>query len=57
MYFESRKADNARDMSLSVNLLTFVDTYKYIGHIILNDLDDDADMQAKVNMLYAKSNI
>ena len=57
MYFESRKADNARIMTLGGNVLTFVDTYKYLGHVIRNDLDDDADMQAKVNMLYAKSNL
>ena len=44
-------------MTLGGNVLTFVDTYKYLGHVIRNDLDDDADMQEKVNMLYAKSNL
>ena len=44
-------------MTLGGNVLTVVDTYKYLGHVIRNDLDDDADMQEKVNMLYAKSNL
>ena len=34
-----------------------VTSYKYIGHEICHDLSDEADIEAKVRLLYAKCNM
>ena len=57
MYFDSRNANLAREMTLGGKKLNFATSYKYPGHVICNDLSDEADIQAKVRLLYAKSNI
>ena len=47
MYIDSRKAGNAQNMTIGGKMLN-VDTYfSYLGHIICNDLSDDADLKAK----------
>ena len=53
MYFDSRNANLAREMTLGGKKLNFTTSYKYI----CNDLSDEPDVQVKVRLLYAKSNI
>jgi len=35
----------------------FTDQYKYLAHIISNDLRDDADISRQTRLLYARANI
>ena len=56
MYFDSRNANLAREMTLGKKL-NFATSYKCLGHVICNDLSDEADIQAKVRLMYAKSNM
>ena len=57
MYFDSRNANLAREMTLRRKKLNFAASCKYLGHDICNDLSDEADIQAKVRLLYANSNM
>ena len=57
MYFDSRNAILAREMTLGRTKLNFATSCKYLGHVICNDLSDEVDIQAKVRHLYAKSNM
>ena len=56
MYIDSRKACNARTMTIGGEILNVVTAFSYLGHIICNDLSDDADLKAKSRQMYAKSN-
>ena len=44
-------------MTLGITKLNFATSCKYLGLVICNDLTDEADTQAKVRLIYAKSNI
>ena len=57
MYFDSRNANLAREMTLGGKKLNFAIGYKYLGHVICNDLSDEADIQAKVRLQYSKNNM
>ena len=57
MYVDSRKVEVARPMMIGGDKLNFVTTYTYLGHIIRDDLSDEADVKAKARQLYAKSNM
>ena len=57
MYFDSRNANFAREITLGRTKLNFSTSCKYLGHVICNDLSDEADIQAKVRLIYAKSNM
>jgi len=37
--------------------MDFTDQYKYLGHIIANDLRDDADISLQTRLLYARANM
>ena len=37
--------------------LNFATSYKYLVHVICNDLSDEAHIQSKVRLLHAKSNM
>ena len=56
MYIDSRKAGNAQSMTIGGKILNVVTSFSYLGHIICNDLSDDADLKAKTRQMYAKSN-
>ena len=56
MYIDSRKDCNARTMTIGGKILNVVTSFSYFGHIICNDLSDDADLKAKSRQMYAKSN-
>ena len=55
-YIDSRKAGNAQSMTIGGKILNTVTSFSYLGHIICNDLSDDADLKAKSRQMYAKSN-
>ena len=42
---------------LGQNTLHVTKSYTYLGHIITDNLCDDADIKAKVGCLYGRSNI
>ena len=56
MYVDSRKAGNAQITTIGGITLNVVTSFSYLGHIICNDLSDDADLKAKTRQMYAKSN-
>ena len=56
MYIDSRKAGNARSMTIGGKILNVVTAFTYLGHIICDDLSDEADLKAKSRQMYAKSN-
>ena len=56
MYIDSRKAGNARSMTIGGKILNVVTAFSYLGHIICDDLSDEADLKAKSRQMYAKSN-
>ena len=53
---DSRKAGHDGRFDLGGTPIMNVTRYKYAGHIISNDLSDDADIQAKVRLRNAKTN-
>ena len=55
MYIDSRKAGNAQSLTIGGKQLNVVTSFSYLGHIICNDLSDDADLKAKARQRYAKS--
>ena len=56
LYMDSRKAGNAQIMTIGGKILNVVTSFSYLGHIICNDLSDDADLKAKTRQMYAKIN-
>ena len=57
MFFDTRKTGNVTSIRLGDLALNFTSSYKYLGHIITNDLSDDADIKEKIGSLYAISNM
>ena len=55
MYIDSRKAGNVQSMTIGGKILNVVTSFSYLGHIICNDLSDDADLKAKSRQMYAWS--
>ena len=41
---------------LGDTVLSVVQIYRYLGHIITNNLSDEADMEDKIRGLYARRN-
>ena len=56
MYIDPRKAGNAQSVTIGGKILNVVTSFSYLGHIICNDISDDADLKAKARQMYAKSN-
>ena len=56
MYIDSKKACNARTMTIGGKILNVVTSLSYLRHSICNDLSDDAGLKAKSRQMYAKSN-
>jgi len=42
---------------LSISSLQYVNTFKYLGHMISDTLSDDDDMQCEIRNLFTKCNI
>ena len=56
MFLDTRKTGNVTSIRLGDIALNFTSSYKYLGHIITNDLSDDADIKEKIGSLCARSN-
>ena len=56
MCMYSRKAGNAQSMTIGGKMMNVVTSFSYLGHIICNDLPDEADLKAKSRQMYAKNN-
>ena len=56
MCYDTLKIGQATNIMLGDTLLNVVQTYRYLGHIINNNLSDEADMEDKMRGLYARSN-
>ena len=57
IYFDFRNVNLARERTLGRTNLNFATSCTYFGHVICNDLSDEADIQAKIRLIYGKSNI
>ena len=49
--------ENYPPFQLSGCLLAYVTSFKYLGHIIENDLSDDRDINREIKSLYTRTNI
>ena len=57
IYFDCRNTNLASEITLGGKKLNFTTSCKYLGHVIFNNISDEADIQANVRLLYAKSNM
>ncbi|XP_065652786.1 uncharacterized protein LOC136080105 [Hydra vulgaris] len=58
MFFEIYKPlINSPSFTLSGMVLTYTSHYKYLGHLISNDMQDDKDILKHVCSIYAKANL
>ena len=57
MSFDTLKCGHMKNIMLAQNTLPVTKSYTYLGHIITDNLCDEADIKAKVGCLYGRSNI
>ena len=57
MFIDSRKSGIVPRVTLGNVQHGIVNTYRYLGHIMSDDLSDELDMKSKVRCLYARSNM
>ena len=57
MFFDTLKCGHMKNIMLGQNTLHVTKSYTYLGHIITDNLCDEADIKAKVGCLYGRSNI
>ena len=57
MFYDTLKIGQAANIMLGDTVLSVTQTYRYPGHIITNNLSDEADMEDKITGLYARSNM
>ena len=57
MFIDTRKSGIVPRVTLGNVQLGIVNTYRYLGHIMSDDLSDELDMKSKVRCLYARSNM
>ena len=57
MFYDTLKIGQAANIMLGDTVLSVTQTYRYLGHIITNNLSDEADMEDKMRGLYARSNM
>ena len=57
MFYDTLQIGEAANIMLGDTVLNVVQTYRYLGHIITNNLSDEADMEDKMRGLYARSNM
>ena len=46
-----------RNLSLDDKELNFVEKFKYLGHLISNDLSDDIDIKREIRKMFVRVNI
>ena len=51
MFYDTLKIGEAANIMLGDTVLNVVQTYRYLGHIITNNLSDEADMEDKMRGL------
>ena len=56
MIFDTMKLGYDRHMILGEAPLTVTNSYKYLGHIITDNLSDEADLEDKERSLYRRCN-
>ena len=57
MFYDTLTIGQAANIMLGDTVLNVTQTYRYLGHIITNNLSDEADMEDKMRGLYARSNM
>jgi hypothetical protein len=57
MIFNTKDIDANVEISLGDTMLEKTTVYKYLGHIICNDLNDELDIKDKERLLYIRSNM
>ena len=57
MFYDTLDIGEAANIMLGDTVLNVVQTYRYLRHIITNNLSDEADMEDKMRGLYARSNM
>ena len=57
MFYDTLKIGQAANIMLGDTVLSVTQTYRYLGHIITNNLSDEIDMEDKMRGLYARSNM
>lgn len=57
MFFDTMKIGQVPNITLGESLLTVSTSYKYLGHVITNDLSDEADIEQKIRSLYIRCNV
>ena len=57
MFFDTMKYGHMKNIMLGQKTLIVTKSYTYLGHIITDNLCDEADIKAKVGCLYGRSNI
>ena len=55
MSYDTLKIGQAANIMLGDTVLSVTQTYRYLRHIITNNLSDEADMEDKMRGLYARS--
>ena len=56
MVFDTRKIGHTVDFSIGSSTMNETTSYRYLGHIITNNLSDEADIEEKVRSLYVRCN-
>ena len=57
MFYDTSTIGQAANIMLGDTVLSVTQTYRYLGHIITNNLSDEADMEDKMRGIYARSNM
>ena len=57
MYLQSKSILPMNNVHLDGKILQRTSSYKYLGHIITDTLCDNADIQSKRSLLYARANL
>ena len=52
-----RESDKLLRIGDSFSFIEYVDTFKYLGHFITNDLSDVADIQREMRNMFVRTNI
>ena len=55
MFYDTLQIGQAAHIMLGDTVLSVTQTYRYLGHIITNNLSDEADMEDNMRGLYARS--
>lgn len=50
-------SDNFKSLCIGIDKIKYVDSYKYLGHMITNNLNDESDVKRVIRNLYVRCNI